>query len=157
MLRVISASAGSGKTYALVKDYLKIVLASDQFLPHKQIVAVTFTNKAVDEMKERIIEALICFSNKETIGFQKNLFNQAKEFRDINTYSVSSYDEFCSIMKTGGFIRCGWDGSDKTELKIKEETKATIRCIPFDEQPEGKHCILSGKPAKHEVIFAKAY
>ena len=88
---------------------------------------------------------------------QKNLFNQAKEFRNVNTHFVSSYDEFCSIMKTGGFIRCGWDGSSNTELKIKEETKATIRCIPFDEKPEGLRCVLSGKPAKHEVIFAKAY
>ncbi len=88
---------------------------------------------------------------------QNNLFTLAKEFRDVNTYSVSSYDEFCSIMKIGGFVRCGWDGSAKTELKIKEETKATIRCIPFDEKPEGIKCILSGDPAKHEVIFAKAY
>ena len=88
---------------------------------------------------------------------QKNLFTQAKKFREANTYSVTSYVEFCSIMAAGGFVRCGWDGSAKTELKIKEETKATIRCIPFDEKPEGKQCVLSGKPAKHEVIFAKAY
>ncbi len=88
---------------------------------------------------------------------QNNLFTQAKEFRDSNTHFVSSYDEFCSIMETGGFARCGWDGLTSTELKIKEKTKATIRCIPFDEEPEGKYCIFSGKPAKHEVIFAKAY
>ena len=88
---------------------------------------------------------------------QSNLFTQAKEFRDVNTHSVSTYDEFCSHMKMGGFVRCGWDGSSKTELKIKEETKATIRCIPFDEKPEGLRCVVSGKPAKHEVIFAKAY
>ena len=88
---------------------------------------------------------------------QNNLFIQAKEFRDTNTYSVTSYVEFCSIMETGGFVRCGWDGSSETELKIKEETKATIRCIPFDEKPEGLRCVASGKPAKHEVIFAKAY
>ena len=88
---------------------------------------------------------------------QNNLFTQAKKFRDVNTHSVSTYDEFCSHMKAGGFVRCGWDGSSKTELKIKEETKATIRCIPFDEKPEGLRCVFSGKPAKHEVIFAKAY
>ena len=88
---------------------------------------------------------------------QSNLFTQAKEFRDVNTHSVSTYDEFCSHMKMGGFVRCGWDGSSKTELKIKEETKATIRCIPFDEKPESLRCIFSGRPAKHEVIFAKAY
>ena len=88
---------------------------------------------------------------------QNNLFTQAKKFRDVNTHSVSTYDEFCSHMETGGFVRCGWDGSPKTELKIKEETKATIRCIPFDEKPEGLRCVVSGNPAKHEVIFAKAY
>ena len=88
---------------------------------------------------------------------QNNLFTQAKKFRDVNTHSVLTYDEFCSHMKAGGFVRCGWDGSPKTELKIKEETKATIRCIPFDEKPEGLRCVVSGKPAKHEVIFAKAY
>ncbi len=88
---------------------------------------------------------------------QRNLFNQAKKFRDSNTFSVTSYKQFCSIIETGGFVRCGWNGSPKTELKIKEETKATIRCIPFDENPIGKNCILSGDPAKYEVIFAKAY
>ena len=88
---------------------------------------------------------------------QNSLFIQAKKFRDDNTFSVSSYKEFCAIIKTGGFVRCGWNGSSKTELKIKENTKATIRCIPFNEDPDGKNCILSGEPAKHEVIFAKAY
>ena len=57
----------------------------------------------------------------------------------------------------GGFIKCGWDGTDKTEQIIKEETKATIRCIPFNESPSELSCILTGEPAKHEVIFAKAY
>ena len=88
---------------------------------------------------------------------QRNLFNQAKKFRDSNTFSVTSYKQFCSIIETGGFVRCGWNGSPKTELKIKEDTKATIRCIPFDENPIGKNCILSGDPAKYEAIFAKAY
>ena len=88
---------------------------------------------------------------------QINLFNQAKTFRDENTYNVKNYDEFKDVIKEGGFVKCGWDGSQKTELKIKEETKATIRCIPFDEKPEGLTCIYSGELAKHEVIYAKAY
>ena len=88
---------------------------------------------------------------------QNNLFNQAKTFRDKNTHDVKNYDEFKDIIKEGGFVKCGWDGSQKTELKIKEETKATIRCIPFDEKPEGLTCIYSGELAKHEVIYAKAY
>jgi prolyl-tRNA synthetase len=60
-------------------------------------------------------------------------------------------------VEKGGFIRCGWDGDAKTEEAVKAETKATIRVIPFDEKPEGLACIYSGKPAKHEVIFSKAY
>jgi prolyl-tRNA synthetase len=104
-------------------------------------------------------------SNKEVcenisellIQIQSGLLNQAKSFRDDNTHTVRSYEEFKDIINSGGFIRCGWDGSEKTELKIKEETKATIRCIPFDENPEGLYCIFSENPAKHEVIYAKAY
>ena len=56
-----------------------------------------------------------------------------------------------------GFIKCGWDGNSKTELIIKEETKATIRCIPFEQNIKNKKCIFSGTPAKFEVIFAKSY
>ena len=88
---------------------------------------------------------------------QNNLFNQAKVFRNENTHNVENYNDFKDIIKQGGFVKCGWDGSQKTELKIKEETKATIRCIPFDEKPEGLTCVYSGELAKHEVIYAKAY
>ena len=66
--------------------------------------------------------------------------------------------EFKKIIENnGGFVRCGWDGDIKTEEAIKNETKATIRVIPFDEKPKNLVCIYTGKPAKHEVIFAKAY
>ena len=113
----------------------------------------------------RDLEGKIFLSKKDILKkvpkllktIQDNLFAQAKRFRDENTFSVSSYEQFCSIIEKGGFVRCGWNGSSKTELKIKENTKATIRCIPFNENPDGKNCILSGEPAKHEVIFAKAY
>ncbi|MDC0881327.1 proline--tRNA ligase [Candidatus Marinimicrobia bacterium] len=88
---------------------------------------------------------------------QNNLFNQAKEFRNENTHKVKTYGEFKNIINNGGFVRCGWDGDSETELKIKEETKATIRCIPFNEDPKGLKCVYSGKKAKHEVIYAKAY
>ena len=85
------------------------------------------------------------------------MFNQANDFMNSNIFQVDSYDEFKEIINNGGFIRCGWDGTDESENKIKEETKATVRCIPFDESPSNLTCILTGKPAKHEVIFAKAY
>ena len=88
---------------------------------------------------------------------QLSLFKQAKNFRDENTHTINSYDEFKDIVSNGGFVRCGWDGDAVTETAIKNETKATIRCIPFDEQTDGLSCIYSGKPAKHEVIYAKAY
>jgi prolyl-tRNA synthetase len=102
-----------------------------------------------DELSEKI--------NTLLIEIQSNLLNQAKLFRDNNTHTVQSYEEFKDIIESGGFIRCGWDGSEETESKIKEETKATIRCIPFDENPKNLNCIYSGGPAKHEVIYAKAY
>ena len=73
------------------------------------------------------------------------------------SHIVSTYDKFKKVIQKGGFARCGWDGSEKTEAIIKDQTKATIRCIPFDEHPDGLMCIFSGDPAKHEVIFAKAY
>ncbi len=86
-----------------------------------------------------------------------NLFAEATDFMKSNTYKTDSYDEFKKIIDKGGFIRCGWDGTSETELKIKEETGATTRVIPFDENPKDLKCIYTGKPAKHEVIFAKAY
>ena len=89
---------------------------------------------------------------------QTNLFDKAKNFRDSNTHTVSNYDEFKEVINSkGGFIKCGWDGTSKTENKIKNDTKATIRVIPTNESPKGLKCVYSGKDAKHEVIFAKAY
>lgn len=89
---------------------------------------------------------------------QDNLFNRAKQFNDENTTSVDSYEEFKEVLeKKGGFISAHWDGSMETENKIKEETKATIRCIPLDKKEEEGKCIYSGKPSHYRVIFAKAY
>ena len=88
---------------------------------------------------------------------QKGLFQQALIFQQENTHKVSTYDELKKVIKEGGFVRCGWDGTDETEARVKEDIKATIRCIPTSENPEGLTCVYSGKPAKHEVIYAKAY
>ncbi|MFQ6673915.1 MAG: proline--tRNA ligase [Fidelibacterota bacterium] len=89
---------------------------------------------------------------------QTSLYEQARHFQEGHPHTVQSYGEFRQIMEDeGGFIRCGWDGDSATEEAIQNETKATIRCIPFDENPAGMACIYTGKPAKHEVIFAKAY
>jgi prolyl-tRNA synthetase len=88
---------------------------------------------------------------------QKGLFQQALIFQQENTHKVSTYNELKKVIKEGGFVRCGWDGTDETEARVKKDIKATIRCIPMSENPEGLTCVYSGKPAKHEVIYAKAY
>ena len=110
------------------------------------------------KQKESIsIDSVITHTSNLLNDIQDNMFVQANDFMNKNIFSVSTYDEFKNIINKGGFIRCGWDGSDESEKKIKDETKATIRCIPFDEKPDNLNCIFTGKPAKHEVIFAKAY
>ena len=95
--------------------------------------------------------------SKMLMDIHDNLFAEASDFMKSNTYTVDSYEDFKEIITKGGFVRCGWDGTSETELKIKEETGATTRVIPFDENPKDLKCIYTGKSAKHEVIFAKAY
>jgi len=110
--------------------------------------------------------------SKETIAFdnvvnhvaelleeiQVNLFNMAKNYRDEHISEVNSFEEFKEVLNTkGGFISAHWDGASETELKIKEETSATIRCIPLENKKESGSCIYSGKPSNQRVLFAKAY
>ena len=89
---------------------------------------------------------------------QKNLFDRALAFRENSSYYVDSWEEFKEINETkGGFIYAHWDGTMETEERIKEETKATIRVIPLNNQMEPGKCIYSGKPSIQRVVFAKAY
>jgi len=88
---------------------------------------------------------------------QVNLFQKAFSFRENSTFVVNTWDEFTDRIEKGGFVLAHWDGTTDTEVKIKEETKATIRAIPLNNQPEEGKCILTGKPSKERVIFAKAY
>lgn len=91
-------------------------------------------------------------------NIQQNLFQKALDFRDNNSHVVNTYEEFKDLIDTkGGFIYAHWDGSAETEEKIKQETKATIRCIPLAGKKEEGKCMVSGKPSKQRVIFAKAY
>ncbi|HPJ58837.1 MAG TPA: proline--tRNA ligase [Bacteroidales bacterium] len=91
-------------------------------------------------------------------NIQKNIYNKALEFRTKNTFYVDTWKEFVSVLdNTGGFILAHWDGTPETEEKIKEETKATIRCIPFDSPDEEGRCVYSGKPSKRRVLFARSY
>ena len=88
---------------------------------------------------------------------QAKLFEKARQYRDAHIYECDNYEEFKERIKDGGFFLCHWDGTPETEAKIKEETQATIRCVPFAfEQTEGVD-MVSGKPAKHRVIIARSY
>ena len=89
---------------------------------------------------------------------QDNLFNRALKFREDHTSTVDTMDEFKEILESkGGFVYAHWDGTTETEEQIKALTKATIRCIPLDFKEEEGSCILTGKPSKGRVVFAKAY
>lgn len=89
---------------------------------------------------------------------QKRLYENSKKFTEENTYTTKSYDEFKKIInEKGGFIKTFWCGDKNCEEKIKTETKATIRCIPFDQKNKNGDCIKCGKEGKFEVLFAKAY
>jgi len=89
---------------------------------------------------------------------QENIYNKALNFRKENTYKADTYEEFKEILeKKGGFVLAHWDGTAETEQKIKDETKATIRCIPLDAIEEEGKCIYSGKHSSKRVLFAKAY
>jgi prolyl-tRNA synthetase len=89
---------------------------------------------------------------------QANIFNKALKFRKENTFFIDNWNDFQKALDDqGGFIMAHWDGTAETEEKIKEETKATIRCIPFDSPEEDGKCVYSGKPSKRRVLFARSY
>jgi prolyl-tRNA synthetase len=88
---------------------------------------------------------------------QQNIYQKALKFREENTFRVDTWDEFKKQIEKGGFILAHWDGTTETEEKIKDETKATIRCIPLDAPLEEGKCVYSGKPSNKRVVFARAY
>jgi prolyl-tRNA synthetase len=91
-------------------------------------------------------------------AMQTDLLERARKFRDANTYEVNSYDEFKKkIEEPGGFFLAHWDGTRETEDRIAADTKATIRCIPFNRTQETGKCMVTGKPSEGRVVFAKAY
>ena len=92
------------------------------------------------------------------VEIQANIFNKALRFRDDNTYKTDDWKEFTDIIENrGGFVLAHWDGTPETEELIKDETKATIRVIPFDSPDEKGKCIRTGKPSERRVLFARAY
>ncbi len=88
---------------------------------------------------------------------QTNIYTKAKKYQQSNINEVNTWAEFEAALEKGGFVSAHWDGTPETEEKIKDETKATIRCIPLDNNLEEGVCILSGKPSKKRVLFARAY
>ena len=88
---------------------------------------------------------------------QQNIFQKAKTFRDAHIYECENYEEFKERVKDGGFFLCHWDGTAETEAQIKEETQATIRCVPFGVEQTPGTDMVSGKPAKARVLIARSY
>ena len=104
---------------------------------------------SLDGIAEHIIQLLD--------NIQDNIFEKARKYRDERVYECENYEEFKEKVKEGGFFLCHWDGTAETEAKIKEDTQATIRCVPFAyEQTEGID-MVSGKPSKYRVIIARSY
>ncbi|HUH32545.1 MAG TPA: His/Gly/Thr/Pro-type tRNA ligase C-terminal domain-containing protein, partial [Daejeonella sp.] len=107
----------------------------------------TISRENLDEHIEKLLEEI-----------QLSIYNKALNFRNENIREVSSYDEFKQVLdEKGGFISAHWDGTVETEKQIKEETKATIRCIPLDNKQEDGVCMVTGKPSTQRVLFARAY
>jgi prolyl-tRNA synthetase len=88
---------------------------------------------------------------------QQNIFQKAKAYRDAHIYECDNYEEFKERVKDGGFFLCHWDGTAETEAQIKEETQATIRCVPFGVEQTPGTDMVSGKPAKARVLIARSY
>ena len=109
------------------------------------------------EKETRNIDGISDYVEKLLEEIQQNIFNKAKTARDARIYECDNYEDFKERIKDGGFFLCHWDGTSETEAKIKEDTQATIRCVPLGfEQTEGVD-MVSGKPAKQRVIIARSY
>ncbi|MBO0932650.1 proline--tRNA ligase [Fibrella aquatilis] len=102
-----------------------------------------------DGLTERIVALLD--------DIQKTIYQKALAFREANTFVIDTFDEFKEQIEKGGFIMAHWDGTSETEEAIKEQTKATIRCIPFEGANDPGPCVYSGKPSAQRVVFARAY
>jgi prolyl-tRNA synthetase len=108
------------------------------------------TTVSMDGITETVSQLLL--------DIQSNLFNRAKKYRDEHITKADNWDEFVTTLDTkAGFVSAHWDGTPETEDKIKEMTKATIRCIPLNNEQEAGTCILTGKPSVQRVLFARAY
>ncbi|MBL7776692.1 MAG: proline--tRNA ligase [Chitinophagales bacterium] len=118
---------------------------------------VEVARRDTKEKSVQQFEGIAAYIENLLNDIQQNIYNKAKSFRDNNIREANSWSEFQQLIEQPGFISAHWDGSPETEEKIKELTKATIRCIPLNNKQEDGVCVLSGKPSKERVIFARAY
>jgi len=119
---------------------------------------VEIARRDTKEKTSVALEGLDRYITDLLITIQDNLLQKAKDYRTEHTSETTDFEEFKHILENkGGFIKAHWDGTTATELKIKELTKASIRCIPNDEEPSDGKCILTGNDSMQKVIFAKAY
>ena len=109
------------------------------------------------EKETRTCDGIVDYVKTLLDEIQDNIFAKAKAYRDAHIYECDNYEEFKERVKDGGFFLCHWDGTAETEAKIKEDTQATIRCVPFEfEQTPGVD-MVSGKPATCRVLRARSY
>lgn len=140
--------------YELQGVPLRITLGARDFAQNLAELARRDTgekqNVSFDGMEDVIVQTLD--------AIQQNLFQRALEYREAHTTPVDTWDDFVHTLdEKGGFVAAHWDGTSETEEKIKELTKATIRCIPLNNPQEEGKCILTGKPSSQRVLFARAY
>jgi prolyl-tRNA synthetase len=110
------------------------------------------------EKSTHLIENISEYIEQLLHDIQANIFNKAKHYRDSHITKANNWQEFEELLDNkGGFISAHWDGTPETEEEIKQKTKATIRCIPLNNEQENGVCILTGKPSKERVLFARAY
>jgi prolyl-tRNA synthetase len=119
---------------------------------------VEVARRDTKEKNVHAIEGIAEHIEKLLVDIQDNLYNKAHQYREEHITEANSWDEFKDILENKtGFISAHWDGTEETEEKIKQKTKATIRCIPLDAKEEAGICVFSGNPSNKRVLFAKAY
>jgi prolyl-tRNA synthetase len=109
------------------------------------------------EKETRQLDGIVEYVKDLLEDIQQNIFEKARKYRDERVYECDNYEEFKEKVKDGGFFLCHWDGTAETEAKIKDETQATIRCVPFAYEQTPGVDMVSGKPAKCRVIIARSY
>ena len=154
---------GDNMTHAsnyYVTAFYKFLKLADLPKIQKDLENKTFEVARRDTLTKEVqpAEGIVTYVQDLLEQIQADLFNKAIDYRATHTTEVSNFDEFKDVLDNkGGFVSAHWDGTSETEEKIKELTKATIRCIALDRKEEVGSCVFTGKPSSGRVLFAKAY